>query len=402
MLRIPVIALFVLICGYTTARAQVTIQGNIKPHPEWRNMVYLLYMPDSEGVMAGYDGFVIDSAQISPDGNFSFVNQPYAPGIYRLNTQRNETLGMGMLMVGSPEDNFIHLVVSQPTEIIHVESEVHTLYWFYRLSQASEANALIRRGVDALEPLHQAIVSMYSEIKEVQQNGDTAQLERSVAKWRSIALTNFGVGAKQIRPLIAEAQNVHAAIVLINYHNQVQSPLAYEAFFNEQLTRLEKLDPNNVFLAKMRSDMVAERTILPVGAIAPDIALPNAKDEVTRLSEVGKRLVIIDFWASWCAPCIQESKNVIQPLYKAWKDKGLEVYAVSIDKDKKAWQGAINKHGYGSWINVVDYTTGNVVKPLYDFSAVPTIYLIDENMNIVAKNLRGSMLTDFVEQYLGR
>ena len=402
MLRIPVTALFVLACSLTTAKAQVTIQGRIKPHPEWRNMVYLLYMPDSEGVMAGWDGFVIDSAHISPDGNFSFVNQPYAPGIYRLNTQRHETLGMGMLIVGSPEDNFIHLVVSQPVEIIHVESEVNTLYWSYRLSQASEANALIRRGVDALEPMHQSIVSMYAEAKEAQQNGDTEQLERIVAKWRPVVFSSFSTGTKQIRPLIAESQNVHAAIVLINYHNQGQSPLAYEAFFNEQLTRLGKLDTNNFFLAKMRSDMVAEKTILPVGTIAPDIALPNIKDEVTRLSEVGKRLVIIDFWASWCAPCIQESKNVIQPLYKAWNDKGLEVYAVSIDKDKKAWQGAINKHGYGSWINVVDYTAGNVVKPLYDFSSVPTIFLIDENMNIVAKNLRGSMLTDFVEQYLGR
>ena len=133
-----------------------------------------------------------------------------------------------------------------------------------------------------------------------------------------------------------------------------------------------------------------------VNAVAPNFTLQTPEGKNVSLYDVKGKLKIIDFWASWCGPCRMENPNMVK-LYAAFGDKGLAVVSVSLDEKKDKWTEAIQKDGL-TWLHLSDLKgwKGEVVK-LYNIDGVPTIFVLDENNRIVAKNLRGEKLRAFVE-----
>ncbi len=128
------------------------------------------------------------------------------------------------------------------------------------------------------------------------------------------------------------------------------------------------------------------------GMPAPDIAMKDPSGNVRKLSDLKGKVVLLDFWASWCGPCRRENPNVVA-LYRQYHDMGFEVYSVSLDKDKAAWMKAINDDGL-VWENHVSDLNGWTSSggKTYGISSVPSTVLIDRNGTILARNLRGNEL----------
>lgn len=96
---------------------------------------------------------------------------------------------------------------------------------------------------------------------------------------------------------------------------------------------------------------------------------------------------MVDFWASWCAPCRGENPNIVEA-YKKYKSKNFTILGVSLDENKEAWQKAIDKDGL-QWKQVSDLKGWeNAAVPLYGFDGIPYNVLIDPNGKIIAKELR--------------
>jgi len=118
-----------------------------------------------------------------------------------------------------------------------------------------------------------------------------------------------------------------------------------------------------------------------------------------KLSSLRGKYVLVDFWASWCAPCRAENPNVLSA-YNRLKDRNFEVVAVSLDESRRAWLGAVVKDGL-PWKQVSDLKGWkNDVAVKYGITAVPQNLLIDPNGVIVAKNLRGEGLYDELDKLI--
>ena len=136
-----------------------------------------------------------------------------------------------------------------------------------------------------------------------------------------------------------------------------------------------------------------------VGTVAPEIALPAAKGDTVTLSSFKGKVVMIDFWASWCGPCRKSNPHVVR-LYEKYKDKGFEVFGVSIDSRKDAWLKAV-KHDKIKYTQVLDNGGWNAVTAAkYGVEAIPATFLLNKEGVIVAIDLEGLELEEKVAELL--
>ncbi len=158
--------------------------------------------------------------------------------------------------------------------------------------------------------------------------------------------------------------------------------------------------PENMYIQNFHT-RVGNAKKLAIGGEAPEIALPDPDGNIIKLSSLRGKVVLIDFWASWCNPCRKESPNMVK-IFNANKDKGFTILSVSLDKTKDAWVKAIKDDGL-TWNHVSDLKFWQCEAALlYNVTAVPYTVLLDKDGKIVAKNLRGEELSKKVAEMVGR
>ncbi len=220
-------------------------------------------------------------------------------------------------------------------------------------------------------------------------------------------------------------ENPEDSIAIINEYNELM--LDIEAYLNQQIIEhknllsvllfIDKLDVDKysdtykkivASLEKRHSDnpfvvdfvgTFKKEEMLAIGAVAPDINLPGPGEdgESVSLYSLRGKIVLLDFWASWCSPCIRELPNLIN-VYNKYNDQGFEIYGVSLDKSHDAWKGAIEKYDM-NWVHVSDlkYWQSKAAQ-LYNVEGIPYTVLIDKEGKIIAKGLRGNALEEKLKE----
>ena len=143
---------------------------------------------------------------------------------------------------------------------------------------------------------------------------------------------------------------------------------------------------------------------LRVGNKAPELKFKDPNGNDIALSSLKGKMVLIDFWASWCGPCRRENPNVVR-VYEKYREskfkngKGFTIYGVSLDVDKKRWQNAIiqDKLNWESHVSDLKGWSSEAGR-IYSVRAIPTNVLIDGDGIIVGKNLRGAALDNALQQ----
>jgi len=158
-----------------------------------------------------------------------------------------------------------------------------------------------------------------------------------------------------------------------------------------------KAYPDNAFVIQYHQQVEVERKTA-IGAFAPEISLADPDGKIRKLSSLKGKVVLIDFWASWCGPCRKENPHVVA-MYNKYHDKGFEIYSVSLDKERSSWLAAIAKDNliWPDHVSDLKYWK-SVGAAAYGVTSIPFTVLIDKKGKIVAKKLRGEELENKVKE----
>ena len=152
-------------------------------------------------------------------------------------------------------------------------------------------------------------------------------------------------------------------------------------------------------LEKPRNQRRRNDLIQP-GMAMPDIALADPTGKQRALSDLRGKVVLVDFWASWCGPCRRENPNVVRA-WNEYKDRGFDVFSISLDRDVSQWKRAIDQDGLAWPYHISDLKGwSSVVSTLYGVSSIPHAILIDADGTVVATHLRGNQLERELEKLL--
>ncbi|MCB8994062.1 MAG: AhpC/TSA family protein [Bacteroidales bacterium] len=154
------------------------------------------------------------------------------------------------------------------------------------------------------------------------------------------------------------------------------------------------------YIASVKAQIAAQQAPSgspAIGTEVPDISLPSPDGKIIKLSSLRGKIVLLDFWASWCQPCRHENPNLVEN-YAKYHSKGFEIYQVSLDKTREDWLKGI-KDDKLSWTHVSElkYWESAVVKE-FNIQGIPSNFLLDKDGKIIATNLRGPDLGAKLEE----
>lgn len=301
-------------------------------------------------------------------------------------------MNTNVFFIGEPGHITISYTKDEPTETV---------------LGGSENNVKLQKLQEEVKPTVIKLRSFIDEnqMKLMQLSQSTEEADRAAME----ALQNEYMGyVDSINEVYKKylADNTNTAFGLLLLSQQMMSSQDDEVDFVKEFDKFSaelkesKVGKKVDSMLKMMG-LSEDAVALKVGDIAPNFTskTPDDKELSLEAFKKGKKLVLIDFWASWCGPCRVENPNVVK-LYNGFKDKGLDIIGVSLDKDKEKWLQAIDKDGL-VWGQVSNLQFWNdEIAAEYGVRAIPANYLIDEKGQILAINLYGEELYQKVEELL--
>lgn len=172
----------------------------------------------------------------------------------------------------------------------------------------------------------------------------------------------------------------------------------YIYFSDQFIEAFRATDPE--LTSKLKKELEDARNLM-VGGVAPDFTQESPDGQDISLSDLRGKVLLLDFWASWCGPCRRENPNVVR-VYKKYKEKGFDILSVSLDKTRDRWLQAIEQDEM-TWHHVSDLKGWqNEVAQAYGVHSIPQTILLDADGKILARNLRGAQLEQKLAELFGQ
>ncbi|WP_035807198.1 TlpA disulfide reductase family protein [Lunatimonas lonarensis] len=340
----------------------------------------------------GKEGEFTGSVQITgliknaPDG-LLVLSQYNQEGSAVLDTLKLDKSGRFEYEVALDEPTFfdLNLFDAKTVRLALYHEDAHVSYDFEseELEIGGSKDSKMLRKIDDLTIQYQDEINQLND-EYYQAMGDRDQ--QAIRGIQEKAMELESNHSKRLKGVINEMEGSFAALAGLGMLN----PRNDFGYLDSLVSVLYTRYPDMKMIQSWKQEL-DEMRALSIGQPAPEIALPDPEGNLVKLSDLRGKYVLIDFWAGWCKPCRDENPNVVR-LYNQYKDKGFEVFGVSLDRTREMWVRAIEEDGL-AWTQVSDLKYFNSdAAATYQINAIPATYMIDPEGNILAKDLRGMTL----------
>jgi peroxiredoxin len=345
---ILVFALTVLSCQ--SAKDQFSIKGSIIGIETGK--VYLQKLVDGQPQS-------VDTADVV-GGKFTFKGKMEMPDIRFLRLNEQDYFDNSGITIIANKDSLRNTKING--------SPTHDVFKIY---------------ISEMEKLSNEVKTLQEKYQSAMSMNNTEVAEKAKIDYQAM-IDNNKVYTKNF---VKEHSNsvVSAYITLFQLANQIDGT-ELDSITSKFAPEMSKSE----YVVKLK-EIVQEQKKTAVGAMAPDFTMNDTEGKPVQLSSLKGKIVLVDFWASWCGPCRQENPNVVK-LYQQFHSKGFEILGVSLDKTKEDWVKAIKDDNL-TWIHVSDLQFWqNTAARLYGVNAIPQSFLLDKDGKIIGKGLRGEQL----------
>ncbi|MBK6499327.1 MAG: TlpA family protein disulfide reductase [Saprospiraceae bacterium] len=378
----------ILVVILFSACSRYPVSGHIDMvNSQKKPVIYLIDPVNFGSLLSSFEGKVIDSTTIDQKGNFQFTKMPASSEkkLYVITIQKHGEKYPTKLENDVPDSSNYIPFVFQAQENIKINSVANQL----TKNASIESKIIDNQSIIKLIQNRSLLYGEYKAKSKIASEDQLLEAEKAKLEFQ--------------KSLIESVQNDKSVFVTALALRWISPNGDYERLpelVKSACLNLTQNAPDHLWTQQICAKSAS--LSLTAGDQFPDFPMPMKNlDTISLHSLLADKLTLIDLWASWCAPCHQENRNILVPLWDKYHQNGFQIIGYALDSSDKGWNNAINKDGADRWLHA-SHLQGDV-SPLFDLlkiSTIPANYLVNKEGIVLAKNLHGAELTAWVDNYM--
>jgi len=378
----------ILVVILFSACSRYPVSGHIDMvNSQKKPVIYLIDPVNFGSLLSSFEGKVIDSTTIDQKGNFQFTKMPASSEkkLYVITIQKHGEKYPTKLENDVPDSSNYIPFVFQAQENIKINSVANQL----TKNASIESKIIDNQSIIKLIQNRSLLYGEYKAKSKIASEDQLLEAEKAKLEFQ--------------KSLIESVQNDKSVFVTALALRWISPNGDYERLpelVKSACLNLTQNAPDHLWTQQICAKS-ASLSLTP-GDQFPDFPMPMKNlDTISLHSLLADKLTLIDLWASWCAPCHQENRNILVPLWDKYHQNGFQIIGYALDSSDKGWNNAISKDGADRWLHA-SHLQGDV-SPLFDLlkiSTIPANYLVNKEGIVLAKNLHGVELTAWVDNYM--
>ena len=387
---IKTIFLILMTLNITVCYPQASISGSLEGTEKKNIKMYLIKPETLREVAASYFGKVIDSAAVNADGSFEFLNLfgTNEPVLLELAIQLSGK-APNYLQTDNPVSSNYMPIVWQSGDSLQITANVNEFQKSFTIEHPSENNKALSDLRDINEKAYQTYLA--GKQWQLEEGDQLMEKEHAILQYQS-KLIEFANSVQYLMP----------ALVALRWVSPENDYERVPEFLVSLCDKWKKIQPYHPWVKQLCEKSNPSNLPVLVGDVFPDFMLPMlTKDTLSLKVQLGAKLTIIDLWASWCAPCRKENREVLVPLWNEYHDQGLQIIGYGLESDEYVWREAAAHDGANRWFQASDLKGDDApfLKKIR-VQTIPANFILDDKGIVIAKNVHGKALMDLVESYM--